>query len=150
MAKATAEEAALTKQKIIDTAVSITLTQGFKEVTLGNLAKHIGISRSGINCHFQYKADIAAAIEPELTTILHASIDFSSCDSFEATWVRAIQFDVKFRSCIAALGPVIPSSIGFESLVKKINHGDLSHRQEKVYKCLGYALVEIDRIARTE
>ncbi|MDB1126214.1 TetR family transcriptional regulator [Vibrio algarum] len=148
MAKATAEEAALTKQKIIDAAVSITLEQGFEEATLGNLAKYIGMSRSGITCHFRYKTDISEAIEPELSAILYASIDFSSCQSFEDSWMSATESNPKFRACIASMGPVIPSSVGFERLVKKIENGEHQQKRNTVYKCLGYSLVEIDRIWR--
>lgn len=55
MAEATAEATELTRQKIIATALSITLEERFEHAMLGNLAKRIGMSQSGINAHFQYK-----------------------------------------------------------------------------------------------
>lgn len=149
MAKSTVEEAAITRQKIIDAAMEITLSDGFESATLGNIAKKVGISRSGVNCHFAKKVDIARAIEPSIIQAIHSTIDFRSCETFSKTWIDAINTNQMFRGCISSLGAVIPPDEGFDSMVKLIE--DDSSRGEKesiVYQCIGYALVEIQRLSK--
>jgi len=150
MAKATAEEAALTRQKIIDTALSVTISEGFEKVTLGRLAKEIGMSRSGINTHFPHRRDIAEAVEPYLAKILFELLDFSSRQAFSKSWRIAVQSSAEFRASIAALGPITPPHTGFKGLVKLIDDPDKEAVAETIYNCLGYAVVYLSELAEQQ
>ena len=143
MAKATAQEAALTRQKIIDTALLITLEQGFDKVTLGNIAKAIPMSRSGINTHFAKKDDIARELEPILTKILYQTLDFNSCEAFYHSWVKALHNSSEFRSSISVLGPIIPPDKGFTGLMALIQGEDKQMIEATIYRAIGYAVVNL-------
>lgn len=148
MAKSTAEDAERTKQRIMDKALEITLEQGFECATLGNIAKELGLSRSAITGHFKHKVDIASAIEPYLSKIIHDIIDFSDCYSFSSTWIEALHTSSEFRASIAALGPVVPVSEGVEGLIELINKGSEPEKRDAVYRCIGYSLHYMDKQLR--
>lgn len=150
MAKATAKEAARTRQKIIDAALAITINEGFEKVTLGRLAKAIGMSRSCINAHFPHRVNIANVLEPYLSKILYELLDFSSREAFSKSWRIAVQSDADFRASIAALGPIIPPHIGFKGLLELIDDPDKGAVTETIYNCLGYAVVYLSELAEQQ
>lgn len=143
MAKATQAEAAITRQKIVDAAMHITLTKGFEHVTIGNLGKIVGISRSGVNCHFKKKEDLIKVLEPRLSRILRDPLDFSSIEAFEASWKDALETNKNFAAAVKSCGPVIPSQKGMDSIASRID-ADTNAAMESVYKCIGYAVYHLD------
>lgn len=144
MAKSTAAEAAITRQKIIEMAVEITLYEGFEFVTLGELAKRIGMSRSGINAHFPKKQQIAEAIRPIIAKILYEQISLESPDEFYQSWVEGIDKNSKFVAAARSLGPIAPSGEAFEALIKKIKSEDKQKTADAIYRAFGYAVVHIE------
>ncbi|MGF1911547.1 TetR/AcrR family transcriptional regulator [Vibrio kasasachensis] len=151
MAKATAEEAAKTRQKIIDTALDITLNEGFEHVTLGTLAKRIGMSRSGINCHFPRKEHIAEVLKPIIVKTLIENLDFGSCSDFYESWVNAIDHDPHFVAAVRALGPIVPVGDGFGGLQNRIQCTDNDLVKQTIYKAIGYSVVHIaEQMSRKE
>lgn len=139
MAKSTQAEATITRQKILDAALDITLNKGFKFVTLGNLAKEVGITRSGINGHFKKKEDLIEIIIPILSKILEDPLDFSSTDAFYASWISALNSNKNFSAAVHACGPVIPPQKGMNGLIRKID-ADYDDAMNCVFKCIGYAV----------
>ncbi|WP_411993561.1 TetR family transcriptional regulator [Agarivorans sp. DSG3-1] len=138
MAKSTQAEAAVTRQKIIDAAYHITIDKGFEHVTLGVLAKAVGITRSGINCHFKKKEDLVNVLEPIFSKMLTAPLDFSSTDAFYDSWKTALRCDHEFKAAVKACGPIIPPRKGIDGLINKL-HGPRQEVEDSVLKCIGYA-----------
>jgi len=143
MAKSTVEEAAKTRQKIIDTALDITLNEGFEHITLGTLAKRIGMSRSGINCHFPRKEHIADVLRPIIAKTLVDNLEFASCSEFYESWVNAIDHNPHFVASVRALGPIVPVSEGFGGLKNRIQCTDKNLVEQTIYQAIGYSVVKI-------
>jgi DNA-binding transcriptional regulator YbjK len=138
MAKSTQAEAAITRQKIVDAAFHITLETGFENVTLGKLAKEVGITRSGVNCHFKKKQDLIEVLKPLFGAMLIEPLDFGSADGFYASWVTALESSRDFTAAVKACGPIIPTREGIDSLINKIDASP-EDATESVFKCIGYA-----------
>lgn len=144
MAKATAAEAAITRQKIIDAMLSITLEKGFEYVTLGSLAKEVGISRSGVSGHFPKRDDLILAIQPEIAKMLREQLCFDSPELFLESWKGSLESSEEFRALVRAIGPIIPVDKGFEGMKRLIN-GDETEVLNSIYVALGYALVHLSK-----
>jgi AcrR family transcriptional regulator len=140
MGKATTEEAAITRQKIIDTALAMTIEIGFEKTSLRAIAKAIPMSSSGINAHFPRKADIAKEIEPYLAQMLLDPLKFDSCDSFYDSWVSSLTNHKEFRAAVIALGPIVPTGKGMRKLMGLIECDDYEEARSTVYKAIGYSM----------
>ena len=138
MAKSTQAEAAITRQKIIDAAFKISIEKSFEFVTLGELAKVVGITRSGVNCHFKKKEDLIKVLEPIFAKMLITPLDFSSTDAFYKSWTQTLDSDPNFKAAVKACGPIIPSRKGIDGLINKIEAPKIE-AEECVFKCIGYA-----------
>lgn len=140
MGKATAEKAAITRQKIIDIAFEITMKEGFEKATFVHIARSAGISSSGINAHFARKSDIAEELVPIYSKIIKRPLRFDSPESFYQSWVIAFNTDKVFRSAIQTAGPIIPKLHGVKGLFDSIS-GKKDEVERCIYMCVGYAVV---------
>ncbi|CAK1696727.1 HTH tetR-type domain-containing protein [Vibrio crassostreae] len=143
MGKVSSAKATITRQKIIDAAFETTLEDGFDKATLVQIAQRAGISSSGINAHFERKVDIARELIPMLSAIINDRLNFDSPTTFYSSWVQAIDNGGDFIAAIVACGPVIPKEKGVAALRRKIK-GDPDDVADCIYRCLGYAVVNID------
>jgi AcrR family transcriptional regulator len=64
--RATRSDGERTRQTILQTAVSLATVDGLNGLSIGNLAAHIGMSKSGLYAHFDSKEEL------QLATIEHA------------------------------------------------------------------------------
>lgn len=144
MGRASAKGAELTREKILASALTITLTEGFEAITFTKLSSHCGVSRSGINGHFPRKEDIKKALEPLISERLVAQMDFSSPDNFYRSWVEGLEQNSEFRAAVLAAGPIIPTEQGVAGLMKLIQ-GEPDEVMQCIYTCIGYALVHLGK-----
>lgn len=142
MGRASAAEAALTKQKIIDSAFEITLEQGFSRLTFSNLSDHCGVSRSGINTHFPKKADLLKVLKLKISQILMKQLNFTTTDAFFLSWVDGLSNNVEFKAAILAAGPIITTHEGVGRL-KRLIQGSEEDVIKCIYICIGYAVVNL-------
>ena len=140
MTKGTTNKAMMTKQKIIDTAFDITIKNGFDTATFTYIAKMAGISKSGINAHFDRKSDIAAELAPIYESIIKEPLRFSSPEEFYESWIHAFESNDKFRSAVLTAGPIIPKLDGVKGLFDTIK-GNEEEIQKCVYMCIGYSVI---------
>ncbi len=64
----------LTRQAILETAVDIASAQGLEGLTIGRLAKELGMSKSGLFAHFGSKLDLQLATVDEAGEIFLAEV----------------------------------------------------------------------------
>jgi len=69
MARRTKEEAAETRQQILDTALDVFSRKGFSRTTFVDIAAPIGLTKGAVYWHFKSKADLLAALIEE--TLVH-------------------------------------------------------------------------------
>lgn len=69
MARRTKEEAAETRQQILDTALDVFSRKGFSRTTFVDIAEPLGLTKGAVYWHFKSKADLLVALIEE--TLLH-------------------------------------------------------------------------------
>ncbi|MCX7748753.1 MAG: TetR/AcrR family transcriptional regulator [Clostridia bacterium] len=69
--KKTFEEAAFTKNKILDAALMIFSTKGYGETTLNEIAKAANTTRATVYHHFENKKNLFAALINEVNTMIN-------------------------------------------------------------------------------
>ena len=62
MARRTKEEAAETRERILDAALHVFSEKGYSQTTFVDIAKEIGLSKGAVYWHFKTKTDLLAAI----------------------------------------------------------------------------------------
>ncbi len=62
MARKTKEEAAETRQNILDAALKVFCEKGYSKTTFVDIAREIGLSKGAVYWHFKTKPDLLAAI----------------------------------------------------------------------------------------
>ncbi|MGV2988126.1 TetR/AcrR family transcriptional regulator [Vibrio sp. E150_011] len=144
MAKATAEQAAQTRQRIVNVALDITIEDGFESATLGNIAKRLSISRSGVNAHFPRREHMAKELAPMIIHLIIEPLNFSSCEAFYDSWIYAINSNTLFRGAIRAIGPIVPSRQGIIDIADRIQCDDEERRLTTTYTAIGYAVAHLD------
>ncbi|MGF1908151.1 TetR/AcrR family transcriptional regulator [Vibrio kasasachensis] len=140
MVIAKTDKAEKTINKIIETTMNITLNEGFDKATFAYIAKLAGISKSGINAHFDRKSDIAAALAPLYAEIIKRPLKFDSPEEFYCSWVEAFNNDSTFKAAILTAESIIPQLDGVKGLFDAIN-GDPDEVQRCVYMCVGYSVI---------
>jgi AcrR family transcriptional regulator len=140
--RASAAQAIITRQKIIDAAFDIALNEGFDKATFAYIAKKAGVSKSGINAHFDRKADIAKELEPLFAKIINEHLNYESTAAFSKTWQKAIDSEPNFVAAIIAFGPIMPTEKGIKGLQSKIQ-GQEQEVLDCIYHCIGYAVCNI-------
>ncbi|HLW00906.1 MAG TPA: TetR family transcriptional regulator [Ktedonobacterales bacterium] len=68
MVRKTKEEAAATRQALLDAALIVFSQKGYTAATLEEIAEHAGVSRGAIYWHFRSKADLYNALVEETST----------------------------------------------------------------------------------
>src|ERR1700677_2593152 len=63
-----------TRSLILNAAFEIVCTYGFAGVTLGNLARQIGMSKSGLFAHFKSIEQVHLALIDHMTSVFHSEI----------------------------------------------------------------------------
>ncbi|MEZ9891896.1 TetR/AcrR family transcriptional regulator [Vibrio lentus] len=139
MGRASAAQAIITRQKIIDAAFDIALNEGFDKATFAYIAKKAGVSKSGINAHFDRKADIAKELEPLFAKIINEHLNYESTATFSKTWQKAIDSKPIFVAAIIAFGPIMPTKKGIKELQSKIQ-GEEKEVLDCIYHSIGYAV----------
>ncbi len=74
MARKTKEGALKTKKKIIDSAKNIFYEKGFRDTTIDDIAKAIGLSRGAVYWHFKSKEEIFISIYDEFMSRLDSIV----------------------------------------------------------------------------
>ena len=142
MPRVSQQVAKQTKQRIIDTALTLVISQGADKLTFTQLALAAGISRSGISAHFKKKQDIIDAIAPLMRDKINAQLDFSSPQNFWRAWVSSIESSEEFRNLIEHIGTLYNNKAGFEALIARIQ-GDRDACTAIAYQAAGYAAVNL-------
>lgn len=140
MVKVTAAKAELTRQRIIDAAFKITLSEGFEAATFTRISQVAKLSRSGINTHYARKSDIAKVLVPLYVSIIQKPLDNSSTEAFYKSWVDAFENNPTFKAAVVTAGPIIPKLTGVKGLFDLIQ-GDPEQIQMCVYACVGYSVI---------
>lgn len=91
MAKRSRVETELTVNQILDEAFKQILTIGFDEMSYTTLSTAIGVSRTGISHHFPRKTEFLVRLEHRIEQFFVESLDFSSIESLELSWGKALQ-----------------------------------------------------------
>ncbi|ROS01861.1 TetR family transcriptional regulator [Sinobacterium caligoides] len=120
MARKSAAEAALTKQKIADTIVALTVKEGFDSVSYTRLSRETGVSRSGIANHFPDKRSMIEAFQGQIFGIFTKYLDLSSRESFMASWLKALSHD-EFRNILLLIFIHMGTSINGDMNLKAVN-----------------------------
>lgn len=86
MARKTPEEAARTRQRILDAAVEVFVRDGIASATLEQVARQAGVSRGAIYWHFKGKQDLLQSILDEQSHPLECAVPADI--GFQAGWQR--------------------------------------------------------------
>lgn len=86
MARKTPEEAARTRQRILDAAVEVFARDGLANATLAQIAEQAGVSRGAIYWHFKGKQDLLQSILDEQAHPLEDAVPAGI--GFQAGWQR--------------------------------------------------------------
>ncbi|MFS1936414.1 TetR/AcrR family transcriptional regulator, partial [Vibrio splendidus] len=141
--RASAAQAIITRQKIIDAAFDIALSEGFDKANpFAYIAKKAGVFQSGINAHFDRKADIAKELEPMFAKIINEHLSHESTAAFSKTWHTAINSEPNFVATIIAFGPIMPTEKGIKGPQSKIQ-GEEQEVLDCIHHCIGYAVCNI-------
>jgi len=142
MPRVSQKQALKTRQKIIDGAIELILTQGFSALTFTNIALIAGIGRSSINGHFKKKEDLIIGIRPIIASMIERPLDFSSGLAFYDSWVCALEHSDEYRRLIKGLEVIISSADGAAGLKKRLPEKD-SETDKYIYMAIGYAVVNL-------
>lgn len=95
MARKTKEEAAQTRQAIMDTAVQVFLDKGYSSTSLSDIANAAGLTRGAIYWHFADKRDLFSAICDQVLPLLLQHSEQLERDMLEnpaqALWRHSLQ-----------------------------------------------------------
>jgi len=94
------------RRAILDAAARLATTRGLEELSIGELAQHIGMSKSGLYAHFKSKEEL------ELATIDAAA------EIFENDVVRRVEESVRGSARVMAL-----SEAFFQHLARRVYPG---------------------------
>ncbi|MFI8378423.1 TetR/AcrR family transcriptional regulator [Leeuwenhoekiella sp. NPDC079379] len=62
------------KQEILDTATQLYIKQGFKSVTMDDIATHMGISKKTIYASYSHKTELVYAVSHQMMTTVQAAV----------------------------------------------------------------------------
>ena len=63
-----------TRDRILDAGLDLLSASGFAGVTIGVLANHVGMSKSGLFAHFKSKEDIDIALLEQMVEVAHKNV----------------------------------------------------------------------------
>ena len=63
-----------TRDRILDAGLDLLSASGFAGVTIGVLANHVGMSKSGVFAHFKSKEDIDIAVLERMVDVAHKHV----------------------------------------------------------------------------
>src|SRR5260370_33888181 len=63
-----------TRDRILDAGLDLLSASGFAGVTIGILAGHVGMSKSGLFAHFKSKEDIDIALLEQMAEVAHKKV----------------------------------------------------------------------------
>ncbi|MCG7530677.1 TetR family transcriptional regulator [Psychrobium sp. MM17-31] len=145
MPKVSQQQAQLTRQRIIDCALEILLSQGVSALTFTNLANKAAIGRSSINAHFKKKDDLLAELRPQISIIIRDALCFDNPDVFYDSWVSAIKSNHQFRQAIDNAKWFVDTDTGIERLIASFKSGTREEIEKTIYTAMGYALVNLPK-----
>lgn len=136
---ATKEEAAATRQRLIDVAIGLLRTRGPNSFTLDLVAKESGVSKGGLLHHFPSKN---ALIEEVLHYLIH-DFDARACALYEAQpaqsggWLRAYILATFDDSNLDTALPIEVAAMLFTALseqtvLQKLIQEDAQHWHERL------------------
>src|SRR5260370_37800634 len=64
----------VTRDRILDAGLDLLSASGFAGVTIGVLANHVGMSKSGLFAHFKSKEDIDIALLERMADVAHKHV----------------------------------------------------------------------------
>src|ERR1700752_4314489 len=62
------------RRTILDAAARLATTHGLEELSIGDLAQHIGMSKSGLYAHFKSKEELELATIDTAAEIFHGDV----------------------------------------------------------------------------
>lgn len=145
MPRVSQQQARITRQRIIESALHIILNEGIDSLTFSHLANKANIARSGINGHFKKKSDIIQAVHPRLSAIIYDALDFSSPNTFYDSWTHAIVNNHIFRQAISSTDAFVDTDTGINSLIKAFKSGAREDIEKTIYMAMGYAIVHLPK-----
>jgi AcrR family transcriptional regulator len=63
-----------TRGRVLDAGLNLLSTSGFAGVTIGLLARQVGMSKSGLFAHFKSKEDIDIALLEQMVALAHKNV----------------------------------------------------------------------------
>lgn len=149
MPKVSQQQAQLTRQRIIDCALEILLSQGVSALTFTNLANKAAIGRSSINAHFKKKDDLLAELRPQISTIIRQALCFDSVEEFYNSWVHSIESSHQFRQAIDNASFFVETDTGIENMIALFKSGSREEIEKTIYTAMGYAIVHLPKYQPT-
>ncbi|MGR5149450.1 TetR/AcrR family transcriptional regulator [Photobacterium alginatilyticum] len=132
-----------TRQRIIDSAMALLLTEGYEVLTFSRLAKEANISRSGINAHFKRKEDLLEVMGSLVSDKIRMLINYSSPRAFYNAWVHEIDHNREFRLLINSAHLFASRDKGIADLKRSIV-GNKREVDMYINMAIGYAMLNID------
>lgn len=102
MAKNTKEGALQTEALVYQSIIEIFFQDGWDAVTYGAIAKHTGLSRSGIQRVVPSKDSMVDAFQGQVLDYVSGLIDASSPETIKASWLAGLERE-KFVHCVRFL-----------------------------------------------
>ncbi len=102
MAKNTKEGALQTEALVYQSIIEIFFQDGWDAVTYGAIAKHTGLSRSGIQRVVPSKDSMVDAFQGQVVDYVNGLIDASSPETIKASWLAGLEQE-KFAHCVRFL-----------------------------------------------
>lgn len=102
MAKNTKEGALQTEALVYQSIIEIFFQDGWDAVTYGAIAKHTGLSRSGIQRVVPSKDSMVDAFQGQVVDYVSGLIDASSPETIKTSWLAALERE-KFAHCVRFL-----------------------------------------------
>src|SRR5260370_18598812 len=76
-----------TRDRILDAGLDLLNASGFAGVTIGVLADHVGMSKSGLFAHFKSKEDIDIALLERMVDVAHKHVVVSAMRAQEGFYL---------------------------------------------------------------
>lgn len=119
------------RQRIVNSAVQLFNTYGYKCVTVEDVAKRIGISKKTIYKHFDSKECLAQAVLEEFMNKINSKEERTILSEGLSPYVRIRQYIVQLKEDISLISPIFLEDI--KKFLPELWQNFHERQKEKVY-----------------
>ncbi|PKG38335.1 TetR family transcriptional regulator [Psychromonas sp. Urea-02u-13] len=152
MAKITAVQRAQNKEKYDAIVVNCFFDKGWDYITLNNIAKELGLSKSSVQAYYPTKMDFGLTLKDKVFPIMLNKLDFTSPETFINSWGTALAERKIFAMVVhllvanatsqATSAMTIAGITKLKGMIAK-EWGSEEKAQHAIYQVLGLSVMEL-------